>query len=718
MPRDVKIRAYRSTVPNSKPPTSGADGITAGEFATNLADKLLFVGASNGGYITYRDESQTVWNVNGKTGNVGLPLATTISPDNLVEFPGTTGIATYFCEHFVISSGGVVKLGTCCDNIPIPCYNPGGYYPAGSSTYFGGVAATFGEDGGLSAFVLDIAGLTEDTSSSRTQYVPFVASNGKTKKIKAEKFLTNMYSVFNSKQSNQLSIFQDTGNDNIDFSIVLGAVAANDQGLVKGASAHQYIALNTVKSINGQTGDVSCIAVTCASQKFSGLQTFVNGISGASAYFSGTDNVVEIIASTNGRGVRIAKSNDTSVDDSGIGYLQFGKRSNETRNWHMGSIGDRNFVFAQGNVGGSPVELLKYIFDAGYGQGGTWRVNDLYNLPDSAGTLGQIIYTDGENLYFGDPPAGGGAGLSGFILRSGDGLTSAIETNNTMTITGGSGILTVKESNDTIAVRGVTATTSALGVASFNSTDFTVSSGAVSLTANVARTNAGATFSGNVFAPNLVNSVNGFTGNVGIPLASAGASGLASFNNSHFTVSATGHVSLASAGSAGTKTYEVFTALDNHPPSVNYAIFDTRGGTHSIGVLEFDGVVQQSSLFVGKIPESASFNNIKVLLSWCFTGTATEPEPSSIVWGVKWERLTTTSLDSESFSSGVTSGLVDTTGVVGGIPQTTTITCPYSSVDGVTAGLVFKLQVYRDSTSADDITTTDMELYAVEVRGD
>jgi hypothetical protein len=517
MPRDVKIRAYRSTVPNSKPPTTGADGITAGELATNLADNLLFVGASNGGYITFRSDEQTVWSVNGKTGGI------------------------------------------------------------------------------------------------------------------------------------------------------------------------------------------TSVALTSGPQSFSGLQTFVNGISGASAYFSGADNVVEIIASTNGRGVRIAKSNDTSVDDSGIGYLQFGKRSNENRNWYMGSVGDRNFVFAQGNVGSSPVELLKYIFNGGYVGGGTWRVNDLYNLPDSAGSIGQIIYTDGENLYFDDPPVGGGGGgLTGFILRSGDGLTSAIEGSEIMTITGGAGIFTVRNSDNSVSVRGITATTSTLGVASFAANDFNVVSGDVSLTAGIVR------------------SVNGKTGAVGLPLAGAGVSGVASFSNTDFTVSATGHVSLASVstGAGGTKTYEVFTALDNHPPSVNYAVFDTRGGTHSIGVLEFDGLVQKSSLFVGKIPESASFNNIKVLLSWCFAGTATQPEPSSIVWGVKWERLTTTSLDSESFASGVTSGLVDTTGVVGGIPQTTTITCPYSSVDGVTAGLVFKLQVYRDATSADDAATTNMELYAVEVRGD
>lgn len=522
MPRDVKIRAFRSTTANAKPPTTGGDGITAGELAANLADGLLFVGASNGGYITYRDETKSVWSVNGKT------------------------------------------------------------------------------------------------------------------------------------------------------------------------------------------GDVVSVALTSGPQSFSGLQTFINGISGPSGFFSGTDNVLEIVASTNGRGIRISKSNDPNSSDSGIGYIQFGKYTTENRNWHLGSIGDRNFVFAQGNLGGTPTELLKWVFSGGYAGSGAWLIGSPagtpYYLPDSDGTLGQIVYTDGSgNLYFDDPPVGGGGGsLTGFVLRSGDGLTSPIEANNTLTITGGVGIFTVKDGNDTVSVRGITATTSVLGVASFAANDFLVSSGAVSLTAGVVR------------------SVNGLTGAVGLPLATTGASGVASFNSAHFTVSTTGHVSLASApaGAGGTKTYEVFTALDNHPPVTDFAVFDTRGLTNTLGVLEFDGLVRKYATFVGKIPESASFNNLKVALDWCFAGTATEPEPSSIVWGVRWESLTTTSLDAESFSTGVTSGRVDTIGVVGGIPQSTTITCPYSSVDGLTAGLPFKLQVYRDAASLDDEAGPNLELFCVEVRGD
>jgi hypothetical protein len=59
--------------------------------------------------------------------------------------------------------------------------------------------------------------------------------------------------------------------------------------------------------------------------------------------------------------------------------------------------------------------------------------------------------------------------------------------------------------------------------------------------------NSTAAFAGNISAPNIVNSVNGQTGNIAIGLASSSLTGLASFNTPHFSVSATGHVSLGSA---------------------------------------------------------------------------------------------------------------------------------------------------------------------------
>src|SRR6056300_214012 len=68
--------------------------------------------------------------------------------------------------------------------------------------------------------------------------------------------------------------------------------------------------------------------------------------------------------------------------------------------------------------------------------------------------------------------------------------------SETLTIAGGTGISTVASTN-TITINGDDATTSTKGIASFNSTDFSVSSGAVSLQSEKIQDIAGAMFTGN-----------------------------------------------------------------------------------------------------------------------------------------------------------------------------------------------------------------------------
>jgi hypothetical protein len=192
-----------------------------------------------------------------------------------------------------------------------------------------------------------------------------------------------------------------------------------------------------------------------------------------------------------------------------------------------------------------------------------------------------------------------------FVLRDGAGVTDQISATNTLTITGGPGVFTTRGGTDTISVRGVTATYSALGVASFNATHFSVTNGAVSLTAGPLFTlrdekaNTTAIAFGNTLSitggpginafldgqtdqiaiqgitadyttlgvasfkqgdfvvssgavsltSQLVTSVNGLTGAVtvvsNLPLANTtGTTGVAAFNANFFSVSATGTVSL------------------------------------------------------------------------------------------------------------------------------------------------------------------------------
>ena len=104
-----------------------------------------------------------------------------------------------------------------------------------------------------------------------------------------------------------------------------------------------------------------------------------------------------------------------------------------------------------------------------------------YTMPATDGSSGDLLKTDGSgNLSFSAPAA------SSFTLAADSGSNDTFNTGETLTFTGGEGIDTAVSDN-TITISGEDASTSNKGVASFNSNDFSVSSGAVSLTDNVVK---------------------------------------------------------------------------------------------------------------------------------------------------------------------------------------------------------------------------------------
>ena len=118
----------------------------------------------------------------------------------------------------------------------------------------------------------------------------------------------------------------------------------------------------------------------------------------------------------------------------------------------------------------------------------------------------------------------------GFDISGGTVLRKLSITGGDITVAGsGSATLTFPTTTTTIAGIGITQS-------------FTVLQ-----TFNAGLSASGATFSGNIFAPNIVNSWNGLTGAVtfAVPLASASVTGVASFGN-EFVVSAVGAVGLTS----------------------------------------------------------------------------------------------------------------------------------------------------------------------------
>jgi len=161
-------------------------------------------------------------------------------------------------------------------------------------------------------------------------------------------------------------------------------------------------------------------------------------------------------------------------------------------------------------------------------------------------------------------------------------------------------------------------------------------------------------------------------------------------------------------------TLLVFTATDARPPAANAATLDLL---NEHPVLDFDaGATNEGAYFEGIMPQAYA-DTTGVTIHYIYTMSSAVT--NDIIMQASWDRLEEDArADTNTFTTPIATAAdtvpITTAGKLGYVSKA--FAKGATEMQSVVAGDYFRLFVERNSNSASDDATGDLELHAVEIR--
>ena len=481
MPKESTIQHYSSSTTGNIP---AAVDLASGEFAINIPDEKVFIKNQAGTVISlsqtkdlsgaFASKNSTVTSANGTTGAVTITgdagalrvsvSGATTTLTNRLATTSATGVASFNSTRFSVVNGAV------------------------------DLAAAFQVTG-------DTVAAVGSVSVSRSGNVATIDNR------LASTSVTGVAS-FNATR----------------FSVVNGAVDL--------AAAFQVTGQTVVSGGGSQLVSTSGNTVTIDNRLATASLTGVASFDSVSGLSAGSTGHVRLVSIPN---TSLANSSVTVSAGTGLGgggSVALGSSVTLTNLGVVSANGATGAITVTGDGGSQQVSV----------SGTTTTITNRLATTTATGAASFSssnfdVAAGAVSLKTGGVPNTALANSS-FTLRDEVGATDTISLGDTLTITGGRGVDFLRTGTDTYQVSGVTATSSVLGVASFNATRFSVVNGAVDLTTPYQIT--GDTVAG---VGSVSVSRSGNVATIDNRLASTSVTGVASFNATDFSV-ASGAVSL------------------------------------------------------------------------------------------------------------------------------------------------------------------------------